>query len=176
MTKYVALLRGAGPGNPNMHQKKLVAAVESLGFSNVRAVISSGNVVFEADTRDISELEKMLEKVWPEQLGFQSTTIVRSQKQLQKLIATPLFEDIKDAPASRLNVTFLKNNPLDHIKFPHHGLRFSVLGMQDNTICSVLDLSDNKTPGLFTWIDKQYGPQNTSRTYKTVQRILAAMK
>ncbi|MBA3630747.1 MAG: DUF1697 domain-containing protein [Actinobacteria bacterium] len=43
MKSYVALLRGIGPSNPNMRNDRLRAVFEDLGFSNVRAVISSGN-------------------------------------------------------------------------------------------------------------------------------------
>lgn len=176
MTKYVAMLRAAGPGNPNMHQHKLIEVVESAGFSNVRAVISSGNVVFESGSKDIKALEAKLEKLWVAKLGFTSTTIVRSQEQLQLLVAMNPFKDIQDEPGSRLNVTFLKVAPEDSGIFPHRGLRFYALGEYNRTVCSVLDLSGGKTPGVFTWIDKEYGPANTSRTWKTVQRILQKME
>ena len=176
MTKYIAMLRGAGPGNPNMHQHKLIAAVEALGFSNVHAVISSGNVIFESDSTDSKTLESRLEKMWPVSLGFISTTIVRSQVQLQNLIAANPFKDIQDLPGSRLNVTFLKDQPANIVAFPHHGLRFYAVGEYDGAVCSVLDLSGGKTPGVFSWVDEQYGPENTSRTWKTVQRILKKME
>ena len=48
MTKYIAFLRGIGPGNPNMRNEKLRGAFEELGFKNVQSVISSGNVIFDS--------------------------------------------------------------------------------------------------------------------------------
>ncbi|NHH98070.1 hypothetical protein DYY66_1506 [Candidatus Nitrosotalea sp. FS] len=84
--KYVALLRGIGPSNPNMHGSKLKRVLEDLGFSNVMPVISSGNVIFESDSKDTAKLEETIQKDWPEKLGFSSTTIVRSQRQLQALV------------------------------------------------------------------------------------------
>jgi hypothetical protein len=42
--RYVALLRGIMPTNPNMKGEKLKAVFEGLGFSNVHTVIASGNV------------------------------------------------------------------------------------------------------------------------------------
>ena len=45
---YVALLRGIGPTNPNMHPAKLKGAFEKMGLKNVKTVIASGNVVFDA--------------------------------------------------------------------------------------------------------------------------------
>lgn len=41
--KYVALLRGIAPTNPNMRNDKLREVFEKPGFKNVQTVISSGN-------------------------------------------------------------------------------------------------------------------------------------
>ncbi len=38
--KYVALMKGIMPGNPNMHGSALKKFFEGLGFKNVRPVIS----------------------------------------------------------------------------------------------------------------------------------------
>lgn len=76
--RYVALLRGIAPTNPNMHQAKLCGVLERLGFGNVRGVISSGNVVFASRARNVPRLEATIEKAWPKELGFRSTTIVRT--------------------------------------------------------------------------------------------------
>ena len=57
MIKYVALLRGIGPGNPNMRNDKLRSVFEKLGFSNVKTVISSGNVLFESLLKNVNEIE-----------------------------------------------------------------------------------------------------------------------
>lgn len=54
MTTYVALLRGILPLNPNMHNQKLRGVFEKLGFSNVHTVISSGNVIFETNSKNVS--------------------------------------------------------------------------------------------------------------------------
>ena len=63
MTKYIALLRGIGPGNPNMRNDKLCGVFEKLGFSNVTPVISSGNVIFESDEINKKTLELKIESV-----------------------------------------------------------------------------------------------------------------
>jgi uncharacterized protein (DUF1697 family) len=58
MARYVALLRGIGPSNPNMHGAKLKSLFESLGFTKVSPVISSGNVIFDSTSKSIAALEK----------------------------------------------------------------------------------------------------------------------
>jgi uncharacterized protein (DUF1697 family) len=59
--KYVVLLRGIGVANPNMHGSKLAGVLQGLGFTHVQSVISSGNVIFESDSTDISKLETTIE-------------------------------------------------------------------------------------------------------------------
>src|SRR2546423_1896339 len=109
--KYVALLRGIGPSNPNMHGQKLKAVMEELGFDNVQTVISSGNVVFESPSKDEKALEAKIEAAWPTKLGFNSTTIIRSQQQLQALVAQDPFQGAEHSRGSYLLVTFFKYQP-----------------------------------------------------------------
>ncbi len=60
--RYVALIRGIGPGNPNMTGPKFKEFFESLGFSNVTTVIASGNVVFETSKKYTKQLEDKIEE------------------------------------------------------------------------------------------------------------------
>ena len=77
MIKYIALLRGIGPTNPNMRSEKLKAFFEELGFNNVQTLITSGNVIFESNDHDIPSIEAHVEKYLPLKLGFSSTTIIQ---------------------------------------------------------------------------------------------------
>lgn len=174
MTKYAALLRGIGPSNPNMRNEKLRGVFENLGFQNVRTVISSGNVLFETQSRNVKELEIIIEKALPEQLGFTSTTIIRSKEELQSFVDKKPFKDLKDTSESKLNVTFLKNKPNTEFKLPYYAENkgYIVLGVYDRAICSVVDLTRTKTPDLMRWLEKEFGKEITTRTWKTVGRIL----
>jgi uncharacterized protein (DUF1697 family) len=174
MTKYVALLRGIAPLNPNMRNDKLRGVFENLGFANVKTVISSGNMVFESPSRNIRKLEERIEKALPEELGFKSTTIIRSRSQLQQLVGKNPFKGKKHSQNSSLNVTFLKHKTKIAMKFPHKvdNRAYSLLGMYGGAICSVIDLTSSKTPNLMLWLVKKFGKEITTRTWKTVERIL----
>ncbi|HLL27732.1 MAG TPA: DUF1697 domain-containing protein [Xanthobacteraceae bacterium] len=174
MIKYAALIRGIGPSNPNMRNEKLRGVLEGLGFRNVRTVIASGNVLFESASKDIDKLEKMIEKAWPARLGFKATTIVRSRESLQELVDRNPFRRLKDTPKSRLNVTFLKSPPRTKLKFPHRpeNKKYQLLALHDCAVCSVIDTTGAKTPDLMSFLEKQFGKEITTRTWKTVARIL----
>ena len=176
--KYVALLRGIAPLNPNMHNDKLRGVFEELGFKNIQTVISSGNVLFESSSKNIKALETSIEKILPRRLGFTSSTIIRSEEELQRLVEQNPFNGIDDSPKSRLNVTFLKNVNEIKFKFPYRAANatYELLGIYDRSICSVIDLSGSKTPDLMVWLEKQFGKEITTRTWKTVHRILKKME
>lgn len=176
-TKYAALLRGIGPANPNMRNERLRGVLESLGLASVETVISSGNVLFEADSSDVAGLEARIEAAWPEQLGFQSTTIVRSREQLEQLVAADPFGDREDTKSSRLQATFLKHDPKVPFDLPHSPPDgdYTVLAVVDRTVCSTIDLSGSRTPDLMRWLERTFGKEITTRTWKTVHRILKRM-
>ena len=174
MTRYVALLRGIAPTDPNMRNDKLRGVFEKLGFENVKTVISSGNVIFESPSRSARKLEDRIEKALPEELGFNSTTIIRSQKQVEQLVDKNPFQGMEHSQKSSLNVTFLKKKRKIDIKFPYklENRDYTLLGMYDGVICSVIDLTSAKTPDLMLWLEKRFGKEITTRTWKTVERIL----
>ncbi len=177
MTKYAAFLRAITPTNPKMHNDKLKAVFESLGLKNVQAIISSGNVIFESDESDTRKLETILEEAFPAQLGFNSTTIIRNLEQLQDLVSKNPFGDLEHSPKTYLNVTFLKNDPETRLDFPHRpdGKPYELLALHDNAIFSIADASTAKTPDIMVWLERKYGKEITTRTWKTVNRVIAKL-
>jgi uncharacterized protein (DUF1697 family) len=157
--KYVALLRGIGPTNPNMRNEKLCGVFVSLGFKNVQTVISSGNVLFETTSKNVPALEAKIEKALPAQLGFRSTTIIRSREELQKLVDKNPFRGAEHGSKTYLIVTFFKNKPSQKLKY-------------DRAICTVVDITDARTPEVMGQLEKKFGKEITTRTWKTIQRIL----
>lgn len=174
MGNYVALLRGIGPGNPNMRNEKLREVFVGLGFDNVRTVISTGNVLFVSPSSAIRSLEVQIEEALPKQLGFSSTTIIRSKKQLQDLVDRDPFKGLDHTKKTNLNVTFLKNRPRVKLKPPFRpdDRDYTIVSVDDRTIFSMIDLTSAKTPDLMSWLDKQLGKEITTRTFRTVQMIL----
>ncbi len=64
MSIYVCLLRGINVGGKNLiKMPALAASFESLGFSNVRTYIQSGNVIFSVDGPEDSKLEDFMEEI-----------------------------------------------------------------------------------------------------------------
>ena len=153
--------------------------IGGVRLCNVKGVISSGNVVFETSSKDIGALETKIEAAWPKKLGFTSTTIVRSQQQLERLVqADPYKGALHNAKNYQL-VTFFKKPPKIDFKFPFQPLSrdYRLLKVVDDTLFSVIDTTaTGHSPDLMAWLEKQFGKEITSRTYKTIQRILKKME
>lgn len=145
-------------------------AFEKMGFRDVKTVIASGNVIFETDKTPEKILEEKIEKELPKYIGFQSSTIVRTIDDLEKLFNKNLFENVKTGPDLRPHVTFMKNEVNKSIHSTDlKGTK--IIDVVDGAICYVIDLS-GKTPDVMGALEKQFGKTITTRNWKTVERIL----
>jgi uncharacterized protein (DUF1697 family) len=170
--RYVALLRGIGPGNPSMRNEKLRGVLEGLGFDDVQSVISSGNVLFEAPRSPAAALEARIEAAWPEQLGFESTTIIRTARQVRDLIDADPFAGLDERPDARFQVTFLKHRLDGELGEPDDA---DIVTVRDRAVCWVVDPTGARTPQLMAWFERRLGTQITTRTWRTVERIAAEL-
>jgi uncharacterized protein (DUF1697 family) len=172
---YVALIRGIGPGDPRKSNESLRGVLEELGFSDVRSVISSGNVVFCAPaSSDVDELAMRIEAAWPELRGFSAMTVVRSAAQLSHLLEQRPFGESEHGKASYQLVTFFKE-PLAEAPEPPDVPGVQVLGVFDGALCTVHDTTLTGGPEVMKWLDQTYKKQTTSRTPLTLERILKKM-
>ena len=172
MAKYVAFLRGINVGkNTRIKMEDLRAVFEAIGFENVKTVIASGNVIFENRTKNVSTLEKKIEDAFSRAFGFNSDSKVLKIESLQKLVIQNPFKDIKLTSHTRLYVTFVKGKSKNKLLFPVKGKGYTMLGIYDGIVCSVIDLSQGRTPDFMRELDKQW-KINTTRGWKTIERIL----
>jgi uncharacterized protein (DUF1697 family) len=174
VTRYVALLRGIAPVDPRMRNVRLREVCEALGLRNVATVVSSGNVIFDADATDPGALETELEAAWPQRLGFESTSIVRTYEQLVALRQMAPFGDREHGKATYLLVTFLKDriDPLPVTPTAPLGPGFEVVAATDRELFSVWETTTSGTPAGMAWMERQFGKGITSRTWLTIARIL----
>jgi uncharacterized protein (DUF1697 family) len=176
MTKCVALLRGIGP-SPNMRNEHLRRAAAGVGLRNVATVISSGNVLFETQMSDLASVEAKLEKAWRDTLGFESTTIIRTQEELEALVELAPYGKRQHGPKTYLLVTFAKGSMRFEHKLPYRprGQAYQIVAVTPREIFTVTDNTRQSTPDVMSWIEAEFGKAVTSRTWLTVARILKRM-
>lgn len=178
MGRYVALLRGIGPGDPNMRNDKLRGVFTSLGFEEVGSVLSSGNIVFTApDTDDMAELEDTIQTGLQNHLGIRGGTIIRSHAELDELFTTTtVFAGLEHGKATYLTATFLKyppTVPLDPLpQPPGSASRMLAYDPPARAMLASTDTTVAKTPDVMGWLESVFGKDITTRTWLTVERIL----
>ncbi|OBF14498.1 DUF1697 domain-containing protein [Mycobacterium sp. ACS4331] len=71
MTRYVAFLRGVNVGGVNLKMADVAKAFSDAGFGNVKTVLASGNVVFDAKAKT-DGVRKKAEDTLREKFGYEA--------------------------------------------------------------------------------------------------------
>jgi uncharacterized protein (DUF1697 family) len=169
--RYAAFLRGVSPMNLKMPDLK--RAMEAAGFRNVKTVLSSGNVVFDAPTGPTAVLEREAEAAMRRVLGRAFPTIVRSSEALQQLIAADPFRAFRMAPGAKRVVTFLRRPPEPAPELPVSRDGAHVLGLRGAEAFSAYVRSP-RGPVFMTLIERTLGKHVTTRTWDTVRKVAAS--
>jgi uncharacterized protein (DUF1697 family) len=101
---YVALLRGVNVGGRKLPMSDLRASFDSLGHTDVRTYIQSGNVVFRAPAGSKAPVRKAIEGAITRDSGLDVTVLLRTRAELASVVKRNPFGD--DA-----YVTFLDDKP-----------------------------------------------------------------
>ena len=112
MTKYIAFLRAINVGGHTVKMDHLRQLFESLDLTNVETFIASGNVIFESKTANSKSLEKKIEKKLHEELGYETTTFIRTNTEVAEIEKYKPFPQSQLNAAGALNIGFLAD-PLD---------------------------------------------------------------
>jgi uncharacterized protein (DUF1697 family) len=116
MPRYAAFLRGVSPTNAKMPE--LRKAFEAAGFTEVKTVLSSGNVVFNARRLSESSIQRTAEAAMRERLGPAFLTIVRPMDGLREILASDPYGAFRLSPSAKRIVTFLRDEPKVKVILP----------------------------------------------------------
>ncbi len=92
MTPYVAFLRGINVNGINIKMADLKVAFEGLGFTGVRTVLASGNVLFEAPERGRDELKRGIEARLSEVFGYDAKVVLLERDAVRRIVEAWPFE------------------------------------------------------------------------------------
>jgi uncharacterized protein (DUF1697 family) len=171
MPRYVALLRGVSPMNAKMPELK--RAFEQAGFTNVKTVISSGNVVFDARAASDATLQRRAEAAMQSALGRSFLTIVRPVAFLQGMLDKDPYQPFGVPPQAKRVVTFLRATPARQLALPIESDGARILCMTEREVYTAY-LPSDKGPVFMTLIEKAFGSDITTRTWETVRKCANA--
>ncbi len=111
MTRHVAFLRAINVSGRRVTMDRLVEVVAGLGPTDVSTYIASGNVLF-SSRKGRASLEPALEQAFAEALGYEVPTFVRTQAEVEAVVAA---EPFAVADGHTHMVAFLRAEPTEEV-------------------------------------------------------------
>ena len=171
---HVAFLRAVNVGGKGLvKMADLQEAFTAAGAKNVRTVIASGNVIFDAPASLGPIRDRILKKVGA-LLGAEPVIVFRTLPYLERLIEAAPFGAMANDKTVKLYVLFLSGKPKALPAFPITIPKevIEVPGMYER---DALIVSRRKPNGMYgfpgLWTDKEIGVASTARNWTTVVRI-----
>lgn len=153
----------------NAEMPALKRCFEAEGFSDVRTLLSSGNVVFNARSLSLGTLERRAEKAMQSGLGRSFDSIVRSTGYLQELIESDPFAEFSLPPTAKRVITFLRHPAETNVKFPVERDGASILKLTGSEVLAAY-VPGPKGPVFMSLLERTFGTSITTRTLDTVRK------
>jgi uncharacterized protein (DUF1697 family) len=153
----------------NAKMPELKRAFEKAGFSDVRTLLSSGNVVFSAPKAANASLQKRAESAMHSALGRTFMTFVRPVDELSALLESDPYSRFRLSPKAKRVVTFLHVEPKSKPRLPIRQGEARILALQGTEAFSVY-VSGPDGPLFMTLLEKTFGKEITTRTWETVEK------
>lgn len=110
-TTWIALLRGINVGrNKRIAMADLRTMLESLGYTDVRTHLQSGNALFAAETKKAETLEHEISAGIKATFGMEVATMLRSASEFVKAVDANPFVT-RGVDTVQLHATFLSAGP-----------------------------------------------------------------
>lgn len=167
----MAFLRGVSPTNARMPELK--RCFEAAGFTDVRTVLSSGNVVFVAPPASEATLERKAEAAMAKHLDRSFLTIVRSSAALRALLESDPDARFRVPTGAKRVVTFLRRAPRTRLALPPAVDGARILEVRGREALTVYVRSP-RGPVFMKLIEATLGTEVTTRTWDTVRRCAGA--
>lgn len=167
--RYAALLRGVSPMNARMGELK--ACFEDAGFTDVKTVLSSGNVVFSARPAAENTIERRAEAAMLKRLGRSFYTIVRPLDALREMLQSDPYASFRPSPKAKRVVTFLREEPESKLTLPIEVDGARILCIEGREIFTAY-VQSPRGPVFMKLIEKAFGKDVTTRTWDTIQKLV----
>ena len=175
----IALLRAVNVGGTGkLPMAELAKLLTKLGYTGVKTLLQSGNVVFACSEKSAAKLEATIEASIAKTFGITSAVYVRSAAEWDAMIATNPFPDAATNEPSRFHVMAFKSAPAPA---KVEALQAAIAG--NETVAAIgkhlyLIYPDGMGNSKLTnaVIDRKLGLTGTARNWNTVLKLAAAAR
>ncbi|WP_375487861.1 DUF1697 domain-containing protein [uncultured Mycobacterium sp.] len=172
MTRYAAFLRGVNVGGVNLKMAEVASALADAGFSTVRTILASGNVLLESPSKP-GPVRARIEAALRERFGYDAWVLVYDVESVRAIFDAYPFE--REVEGYQSYVTFVSDTKvLDELAAltAASGEKIS----RGNGVIywqvpkgSTLDSTIGKTMG-----KPRYKSSTTTRNLRTLAKVLQA--
>jgi uncharacterized protein (DUF1697 family) len=174
MTIYFGFLRGINVGG---HKQVAMADLRELltqrGFTDVRSLLQSGNLVFRGKARTGAQLERMLEAEAKKRLALQTDFFVRTAPEWQAVVARNPFHEAAERDPGHLVVMLLKDAPrakdVEALQAANTGPE--VVRVDGRHAYIVYPTGIGRSRLTNALIEKKLGTRGTGRNWNTVLKL-----
>lgn len=175
MRRYIAFLRGINVGGHHLIKMPwLVNLFSAIGLVDVKSYIASGNILFSSENEDMDALTAKIEEALLLSLEYPVTVMIRSQEELQTLVASKPFRGHTTRENVKLYVTFLPKMTVPTLALPIVSVTegYEIIAASDREICSVSSLMpDGRYGSSVHFIEQQITKNSTTRNWNTVLKV-----
>jgi uncharacterized protein (DUF1697 family) len=171
----IALLRGVNLGGANrVAMADVRAALEAAGFSAVRSLLQSGNLVFQTERAENADIETRAEAALRERIGLKVEVVVRDPAAWQAMIAANPFPEVAETDPPPLDPVDLNTRPAPDAEAAMAAIpgreQARLIG-REAIIWYPDGQADTKLAGAA--LDRALGARGTARNWNTVLKLAA---
>ncbi|MFL0274127.1 DUF1697 domain-containing protein [Mycobacterium sp. SMC-19] len=107
MTRYALFLRGVNVGGVNLKMAEVAATLTTAGFSEVRTLLASGNVLLDSPA-NAAKVRTTAEAALRERFGYEAWVLVYDVETVRDIVAAYPFEP--EIPDQHSYVTFVADD------------------------------------------------------------------
>jgi uncharacterized protein (DUF1697 family) len=157
----------------NAKMPQLKRCFERAGFTDVKTVLSSGNVVFNARAVSLRTLERKAEAAMAKHPGRAFYTIVRPAAALRKLLESDPYRAFRLPAKAKRVVTFVRRPPKAKLSLPLELDGARILAVKGGEVFTAY-VPTGRGAAFMVLIEKTFGRDVTTRTWDTIKKCAAA--
>jgi uncharacterized protein (DUF1697 family) len=173
--RHVAFVRNIMIGREGMTRQALLGFFVNHGATDPVSYISTGNVGFTCGPSRLNAIVSRVEESIAGVLGRSEPLYVRTLARLAEIAAEDPFAGTLGEVAADRVVTFTQDRVDLSVELPFTSERgdVAILRIGEREIYSVSILVDGRTRGPGGFIERLVGERVTTRSWNTVQRVVA---
>jgi uncharacterized protein (DUF1697 family) len=172
MTRYAGFLRGVNVGGVNLKMAEVAKALEDAGFTNVKTILASGNVLLDSRS-GVDAVRKKAETALRDAFGYDAWVLAYDLETVRAISERYPFE--REVDGYHSYVTFVTDEEvLDELAdLAEDAGRHEKIERGEGVIYwqvpnkGTLDTTIGKTMG-----KKRYKSSTTTRNLRTVEKVL----